>query len=142
MRERIKEYIAAGIIAAVAVVLMIVCTAQAKTVYTGADKDYGLRRKHGNYYYIHPDGEITRDAFRYINGKLYYFRKSGKMQTRDSRYIDIRSRDHSVRYIYVPGTNKHERYNVKEARYQIRRRGRWRLVGMQCLPYGQLDMEP
>ena len=142
MRERIKEYIAAGIIAAVAAVLMIVCTAQAKTVYTGADKDYGLRRVHGHYYYVHPDGEITRDAFRYINGKLYYFRKSGKMQTRDSRYIDIRSRDHSVRYIYVPGTNKHERYNVKEARYQIRRRGRWRLVGMQCLPYGQLDMEP
>lgn len=112
------------------------------------DKRLGLYRKHGNYYYAHKTssprykkGDLSRECFRIINGKWYYFRKSGKMQKRDSHYIDIRHRDYSVRYIYTPGTNRQQRYSTKLNRYQVKVGRHWMEVGMQCY-YGPLDDQP
>ena len=114
-----------------------------------AKKQVGLIRYRGNIYYAHrtksalyPVGALATDCFKEIDGDWYYFGKTGKAQKRDSRYIDIRSRNSTVRSIITPGTGGTERYNTREHRYQVRNGRRWESVGMQTYPYGQMDFQP
>ena len=112
-------------------------------------KQVGLIRYRGNIYYAHrtksalyPVGALATDCFKEIDGDWYYFGKTGKAQKRDSRYIDIRSRNSTVRSIITPGTGGTERYNTREHRYQVKNGRRWETVGMQTYPYGQMDFQP
>ena len=116
----------------------------------GADgeKITGLIRYRGNIYYghregtpAHPVGSLALDCFKMVDGDWYYFGKDGKAQKHDSRYIDIRSRNRTVRYIYTPGTNRKQRYSTREERYQVKKHGKWMTVGMQVYPYGQMDWQ-
>lgn len=136
-------------------------TVQAKTPRNGKTRDAqgdiyiykhgklqtGWFTYHGKRYYAHKTksasykvGSVTRNAYRIDkNGKWYYFGSTGAMQTKDSHYIDIRSRDKSVRGIKIPGTGGKCRYNTARQRYQEKVGGKWHDVGMQCLPYGLID---
>ena len=112
-------------------------------------KQTGLIRYRGNIYYAHrtksacyPVGSLATDCFKEIDGKWYYFGKTGKAQKHDSRYIDIRHRNYTVRAIITPGTGKKQRYYTRDHQYQIRRNGKWVPVGMRTYPYGQMDMQP
>lgn len=112
-------------------------------------KQTGLIKYRGNIYYGHrtksacyPVGSLATDCFKEIDGDWYYFGKTGKAQKHDSRYIDIRSRNWTVRDIYTPGTGKKQRYHTRTKRYQVRKGGKWRTVGMQTYPYGQMDWQP
>ena len=144
VRRRAAAFIASIVLIAaiVAAVLMICTPVQAETVNGGIFTNTGLQRYHGHFYFIKENGEVSRDSFRVYENKVYYFGKDGRLQTRDSHYIDIRSKDHSVRYIYTPGTKKRQRYNTALKRYQVKHGRHWISVGMQCIPYGQFDMEP
>lgn len=125
--------------------LLIVSTrVEAKT-----SNKYGLFKSGGSWYYryqstsaLHKRGELAKDCIKVINGKFYYFKHNGKMQRKDSHYLDIRHRDGSIRYIYIPGTHKTQRYNTKLHLRQIKRKGRWRTEeGMRYYPYGQIDWQ-
>lgn len=125
--------------------LLIVSTrVEAKT-----SNKYGLFKSGGSWYYryqstsaLHKRGELAKDCIKVINGKFYYFKHNGKMQRKDSHYLDIRHRDGSIRYIYIPGTHKTQRYNTKIHLRQIKRKGRWRTEeGMRYYPYGQIDWQ-
>lgn len=117
------------------------------TIYKHGQMQKGWFRYHGKWRYGHqsksmayPEGSVTRSEYREENGRLYYMRNDGSLQTRSSHYIKV-NRDHSVRYIYIPGTGKRERYNCKHHRYQIKRKGRWRDVGMECFPMALVDWQ-
>lgn len=156
-KRRIARALVALIVAATLVGIALVVNIQANTTdaqagfktESHAGPRTGLYKRGGHWYYGHKTksalydvGDVARDCFKIINGKFYYFRHSGKMQTKDSHYIDIRHRDHSVRYIYTPGTKRKERYNTRLHRYQIKKGKKWETVGMECYPIGQLDMQP
>ena len=114
-----------------------------------ASNQYGLFKSGGDWYYryqstsaLHKRGELAKDCIKVIKGKFYYFKHNGKMQRKDSHYLDIRHRDGSIRYIYIPGTHKTQRYNTRLRLRQIKRKGRWRTEeGMQYYPYGQIDWQ-
>ena len=114
-----------------------------------SSNQYGLFKSGDDWYYryqstsaLHKRGELAKDCIKVINGKFYYFKHNGKMQRKDSHYLDIRHRDGSIRYIYIPGTHKTQRYNTRLRLRQIKRRGRWRTEeGMQYYPYGQIDWQ-
>lgn len=118
--------------------------AEAKT-----SNQYGLFKSGGSWYYryqstsaLHKRGELAKDCIKVIKGKFYYFKHNGKMQRKDNHYLDIRHRDGSIRYIYIPGTHKTQRYNTKLHLRQIKRKGRWRTEeGMPYYPYGQIDWQ-
>lgn len=124
---------------------MLAVKAEAKTT----SNKYGLFKSGGSWYYryqstsaLHKRGELAKDCIKVINGKFYYFKHNGKMQRKDSHYLDIRHRDGSIRYIYIPGTHKTQRYNTKIHLRQIKRKGRWRTEeGMPYYPYGQIDWQ-
>lgn len=92
----------------------------------------------GDIYYIHKTsgtyykkGEPCWDEYRWHRNKLYYFGHNGKMLKHSTRYIKL-NQDHSVRFIYIPGTNRSDRYSTRLKRYQKRlRNGRWAEYGMQ-----------
>lgn len=114
-----------------------------------ASNKYGLFKSGGSWYYryhstsaLHKRGELARDCIKVINGKFYYFKHNGKMQRKDSHYLDIRHRDGSIRYIYIPGTHRTQRYSTRLLLRQIKRKGRWRTEeGMRYYPYGQIDWQ-
>lgn len=116
--------------------LMIVKNGRVKT---------GLFRFNGRMYYGRKDGTLSRDCLRVFgkgaSARWYYFEHSGKAQRKDSAYIDIRSKNGTVRYIYVPGSGRTQRYNTRTQRYQNKVRGKWYDLGMQCWPYGLVDFE-
>lgn len=170
MKRRINRAAAAILVLLLAILALVTMTAvcHAETVkhvssnaisYTEYDgnsfiegrdgeKITGLVRYRGNIYYghregtpEHPVGSLARDCIKMIGRDWYYFGRDGKAQKHDSRYIDIRSRNRTVRYIYIPGTNRKQRYNTREERYQVKRHGRWTTVGMQVYPYGQMDWQ-
>lgn len=86
-------------------------------------------------------GEPTKDAYRWHCGKLYYFRHDGHMLRHSTKYIKL-NRDDSVRYIYIPGRNHNERYNVRLRRYQVRKKnGHFKQVGMQTNIWWMCDMQ-
>lgn len=97
---------------------------------------YGHRTSSSSY----PKGSCTTDALRMRNGKLYYFGHDGKKQTKSSRYLQLNRHSTSVRYLV---TGRMTRYNVKHRRYQWLNpnTGRWEDVGMECMPYGAMDLQ-
>ena len=116
---------------------------------THSSNKYGLFKSGGDWYYryqstsaLHKRGELAKDCIKVINGKFYYFKHNGKMQRKDSHYLDIRHRDGSIRYIYTPGTHKTQRYSTRLRLRQIKRKGKWRTEeGMRYYPYGQIDWQ-
>ena len=114
----------------------------------------GLYKRGGHWYYGHETksmlygiGDLTRDSFRIINGKYYYFRYDGRMLEHSTHYLKLGKRDKSgkrhVKYVYMAGTGKKTRFNVKLRRMQYKKHGKWRTEpGMQYDLYGQIDMQP
>ena len=73
----------------------------------------------GGIYYVHATKsqmydrhEACRNTYRWRGNKLYYFRDNGKMLKKSTKYIKL-NRDHSIRYIYTPGTNHNERWSSR-----------------------------
>ena len=127
-------------------IAMSTLTAEAKN---HSSNKYGLFKSGGDWYYryqstsvLHKRGELAKDCIKVINGKFYYFKHNGKMQRKDSYYLDIRHRDGSIRYIYTPGTHKTQRYSTRLHLRQIKRKGKWRTEeGMRYYLYGQIDWQ-
>lgn len=98
-------------------------------------------------YYVHKTKsrmydryEACRNAYRWWDGKLYYFGDDGKMAKHSTQDMKL-SHDHSVRYIYTPGTGRRERYNAKLRRYQIKTSGGWRTVGNETFIWWMCDWQ-
>jgi len=98
-------------------------------------------------YYVHETKsrmydryEACRNAYRWRDGKLCYFGDDGKMAKHSTRDMKL-SHDHSVRYIYTPGTGHGERYNAKLRRYQIKTSGGWRTVGNETFVWWMCDWQ-
>ena len=90
---------------------------------------------------MYDKGEPTRDAYRWKGGKLYYIGHNGRIIRHSTKYIKL-NRNDSVKYVYVPGTNHNERYNVKHRRYQKRtRKGHWKEYGMQTNVWWMCDWQ-
>ncbi len=90
---------------------------------------------------MYDKGEPTRNAYRWRGDKLYYYGNSGRQLRHNTKYIKLHRND-SVKYIYTPGTNHNERYNVKHMRYQKRKKnGHWMDVGMQTNIWWMCDMQ-
>lgn len=87
-------------------------------------------------YYVHQDGTVTRNGYRWKGKKLYYFDNDGKYITRSTRWI-ILNNDNSVKYIRFPYSN--ERYNVKRQIYQIWKDGHWKETGHQTNVWWMCD---
>ena len=138
-------------ITCIAIFLAVLAAIAITTISANAKvpNKYGLFKSGGSWYYryqttsaLHKRGELARDCIKVINGKFYYFKHNGKMQRKDSHYLDIRHRNGSIRYIYITGTHKTQRYNTKLHLRQIKRKGRWRTEeGMPYYPYGQIDWQ-
>lgn len=106
----------------------------------------GLVHCRGRIYYAHktrsrkyPTASLVKNEYKVIRGSWYYFGSDGSAQRRDSHYIDVRSRDCTVRYIYTPGTGRRQRFNTSSWRYERKINGRWRATGNQCDMYGVYD---
>ena len=98
-------------------------------------------------YYVHETKsrmydryEACRNAYRWRDGKLYYFGDDGKMAKHSTRDMKL-APDHSVRYIYTPGTGHRERYNAKLRRYQIKTSGAWCTVGNETFVWWMCDWQ-
>lgn len=141
MKQTIKDIIA-GTLAGLLLAIFLFCGV------TEAATRSGWIKQDGDTYYIHKTqsyaykaGEPTKSAYRWRNGKLYYFGASGKMQKHSSKYIKL-NKDDSVKFVYTPGTNHCERYNVKLRRYQrLTKRCRWKSVGIQCNVWWMCDWQ-
>lgn len=101
----------------------------------------------GNVYYIHKTkstkydiGEACRNDYRWRNGKLYYFKDDGRMQTKNSCYIKLDA-DHSLERIIIAGSNGKDCYNAKRKRYQHKINGHWHDVGMQTNVWWMCDWQ-
>lgn len=101
----------------------------------------------GSMYYAHitaskgiPKGSLTVNAYRIIDGKVYFFNRKGAAIVKSTRYIKL-NRDGSVKIIAIPGAGGKKRYNCIVKRYQVKIGGKWHDVGMQCLPYGYVDKQ-
>ena len=99
-------------------------------------------------YYVHETKsrmydryEAFRNAYRWRDASLYYFGDDAKMAKRSTRDMKL-SHDHSIKYIYTPGTGHRERYNAKLRRYQIKTRGGWRTVGNETFVWWMCDWQP
>ena len=159
MSKRAKRHIASFLIAlamAAILLLLIVSTAEAKNVgmiSRNADGDVflsetGWVQVGSDTYYSHKTksrmyqvGEACRNTYRWRGIKLYYFEDDAKMLRSNTKYIKL-NKDHSVHYIYMPGTNHNDRYNARLGRYQKRdRKGRWKEYGMQTNIWWMCDMQ-
>ena len=128
--------------------------------YRNGKPKTGYFKVHGKTYYGHktnsvryPKGSITKGQMRIRNGKWYAFRTDGARYDKDAYVndgrrkipeIDIRSRDHTVRYVYETArTRLGYRYSTREKRLQqIDDNGKWRTVeGMQFIPSGWVDWQ-
>ena len=159
MSKRVKRHIVSFLIAlvmAVILILLIISTTEAKNVgmvSRNADGDVflsetGWVQVGGDTYYSHKTksrmyqvGEACRNAYRWKGNKLYYFEDDGKMLQSDTKYIKL-NKDHSVHYIYTPGTNHNDRYNARLGRFQKHdRKGHWKEYGMQTNIWWMCDMQ-
>lgn len=109
--------------------------------------DTGWIRIGNDTYYVHETKsrmydryEACRNAYRWRDGKLYYFGDDAKMAKHSTRDMKL-SHDHSVRYIYTPGTGHRERYNAKLRRYQIKVSGTWCTVGNETFAWWMCDWQ-
>ena len=169
MRIRIKKRVARAlvvvIVAAVIAAVALVMDVHAATDTGAVQGEYtvrhvavkklrtGLYKSGGHWYYGHETasalynvGDLTRDSFRIIDGKYYYFCHDGRMLTRDTHYMTVRKGHDGkadVIHIYTPGTGKKSRFNVDLRRGQTKKHGRWITeTGMPYDLYGQIDMQP
>lgn len=103
------------------------------------NKTYYAHKTKSHYF---PKGSVCTRTYRIRNGKMYYFDKHGVMVTKNTRKMPnvTFNRNGSVHYIYTL-YNPKSRYNANRQRYQIRKRGKWVDVGMQCYPYGMIDWQ-
>ena len=128
-----------ALIMVIAVMAAIALTAEAKTgMYSRNSNgdvfisETGWVQIGHDTYYVHSTksqayqkNEACRNTYRWMDNKLYYFGDDGRMIKKNTKYIKL-NRDHSVRYIYTPGTNHNERWNAGLLRYQRHnRRGKW-----------------
>ena len=108
----------------------------------------------GKWYYGHktstkkyPKGSCTAGEMRIEKGdKWYAYKYDGTMYTKDvyvrkgrfKKYlsVDIRSRNHTVRYVYnTTRKGLGYRYSTKEKRMQYWKNGKWKTIeGMQFIP--------
>ena len=168
MRIRIKRKIARALVALIIVATivgaMLVINIQADTVGIQVSRwqerhevaenvRTGLYKRGGHWYYGHKTnsalykaGDLTRDSFRIIDGKYYYFCHDGRMLTHSTHYLKVRkgrNGKYDVKYVYTPGTGKKRRFNVDLRLGQYKKHGRWITeTGMQYDLYGQIDMQP
>lgn len=108
----------------------------------------GLTKYRGRLYYGHrsksacyPLGSLAVDCLRIEGGRWYYFGHNGKALNRDTQYFDVRSADSTVRYFFIPGTGKRQRYNTALERYQRKVGNHWEDMGMQCYPQAMMDWQ-
>ena len=120
----------------------------------------GYFKYHGKWYYghktgtkVYPKGSVTAGDMRIKNGKWYAYGTNGaritkdvyvrKGRTKKILQLDIRHRDHTVRYIYGTARgNLGSRYSTKLGRMQYYENGEWHDVeGMPFYP-GYVDMQP
>lgn len=130
----------------IAIIMMVIMFSMTAEAYTGI---------HGETYhlgwidnmYLHKTksamydiGEPTRDAYRWRGDKLYYFTHNGKILKHSTKYIKVKGGE--VEFIYTPGTNHNERYNVRYMQYQKRKKdGHWMIVGMKTNIWWMCDMQ-
>ena len=125
-----------------------------KVIYHRGKLQTGLFKYKGNWYYGHitrdglPRGSVTTDAYKvlWIHGTphWYYFDSEGRMLRHDSKYIDIRSRDQTVRYIYYPGRwARKYRYKTSTRHFQYLdpETGKWVNDGASAWPVGWIDWQ-
>ena len=105
----------------------------------------GWVKYNGSTYYCHktsslqyPKGSVYKGGYKILHGKWYCFDSKGRLITKDTRSLDIRSKDHTVRYIYGTSmTSRGTRYSTRRKRYQeMDEKGKWHDVGMQVIPAG------
>lgn len=145
-----------ALIMVIAVMAAIALTAEAKTGMYSRNSDgdvfiseTGWVQIGHDTYYVHSTksqayqkNEACRNTYRWQDDKLYYFGDDGKMIKKSTKYIKL-NKDHSVKYIYTPGTNHNERWNSKLLRYQRRtKRGEWKEVGNQTNLWWMCDWQP
>lgn len=136
MKAKIKTFIAAALIILFCSVTAIKADAETRLVWISTKT--GWMNLDGDTYYIHKTnglyykkGEPCWDEYRWHGNKLYYFQYSGQMLKHSTRNVKL-NKDHSVRYIYTPGTDRRDRYNARIRRYQRKSKdGIWTEYGMQ-----------
>lgn len=127
-------------IAVIMMVVMFSMVVEASTVKSYCTGWVGDRYIHKTKSAMYDIGEPTKDAYRWRGNKLYYFTHSGNKLRHSTKYIKVKKGE--VKYIYTPGTNHNERYNVKLKRYQKRRKnGHWKTVGNQTNIWWMCDMQ-
>lgn len=97
----------------------------------------------GRTYYCHktesldyPKYSMYSGGFKILGGKWYCFDNAGRLITKDTTTLDIRSKDHTIRYVYIPG-NYRLRYSTAHRRYQeMDAAGKWHDAGMEIIPAG------
>lgn len=140
-------------IAVIMMVIMFSMTVEASTGVIGktwysdditAEDTGWLYTEHGTYY-IHKTksmkydiGEACRNEYRWKDGKLYYFKNDGRVQTHNSRFIKL-NEDDSVKYIRISGSN--DRYNAVKQRYQRKINGTWHDISMQTNVWWMCDWQ-
>lgn len=158
MDTRAKKHAVCFLIAlvmAAAVMAAIALTAEAKTGMYSRNSDgdvfiseTGWIQIGSDTYYVHSTKsrayrkyEACRNTYRWREGKLYYFGDDGKIIRKSTKYIKL-NRDHSVKYVYTPGTGRSERWNASLMRYQQRGKdGGWRETGNQTNLWWKCDWQ-
>lgn len=146
-----------ALIMAIAVMAAIAVTAEAKTGMYSRDfegnvfiSETGWVQIGHDTYYVHStksrayqENEACRNTYRWRGNKLYYFGDDAKMITKSTKYIKLNS-DHSVKYIYTPGTNHNERWSSRSLLYQKHNKhGKWVTVeGNQTNLWWMCDWQP
>lgn len=140
MDKRLEQKVSFAVASTLAfmVAILLICMITEASTPTGYVGDKYIHKTKSAMY---DRGEPTKDAYRWRNGKLYYFRHDGHMLRHSTKYIKL-NRNDSVKYIYFPGTNHNERYNVRLKRYQVRKKnGHWKTVGQQTNIWWMCDMQ-
>lgn len=118
---------------------LLVCMITEASTRTGW---VGDRYIHETKSQMYDKGEPCRNTYRWRGNKLYYFKGDGRVLRKSTKYIKL-NRDHSVHYIYTPGTNHNDRYNARLRRCQKRtRKGHWKEYGMQTNIWWMCDWQP
>lgn len=130
----------------IVVIIMVIMFSMTAEAYTGIrGETYHLGWIDNMYLHktksaMYDIGEPTRDAYRWRGNKLYYFTHNGKILRHSTKYIKVKGGE--VEFIYTPGTNHNERYNVRYMQYQKRKKdGHWMLVGMKTNIWWMCDMQ-
>lgn len=155
LEHKLAFAVAAFLAFMIAILIVCMITEASTTGILSTDSQGNVYATHtgwlkvdGRTYYIHKTkshiydkGEACRNEYRWRNGKLYYFADDGRMITSSTHYIKLNS-DDSVKYVYIPGTNHCERFNVNLRRYQkLTKRCRWIEVGNQTNMWWACDWQ-